>query len=84
MNTRTPKTDNEAIPALLSDGSSFLAVDADFARSLELDRSRLMALVEDVAGDDCYHYDKHLSPKPCGKCRPCTARALLAKSAMLG
>lgn len=38
---------------------------------------RAVGYIEGRAGLDCYQYDKHLSPKLCGKCDSCEASKLL-------
>lgn len=39
--------------------------------------------LEDLAGNDCREYDKHLNPKPCGECQSCLARELERLRALL-
>ena len=49
------------------------------ARSLERTVAEMREVVEDAAGNDCYHYEKWLHQKPCGKCQSCKARVILAR-----
>ena len=46
---------------------------------LEHTVAEMREFVEDAAGNDCYHYEKWLHQKPCGKCQSCKARAILAR-----
>ena len=39
----------------------------------------MYGFIEESAGVDCYFYDKYLNPVPCGTCRSCEARKLLAR-----